>query len=423
MVAGNRIRRRRSAVIELGPAGADVAGPGSARVATGGGASCVAKAEYEGEGRTLSTPALTVVDADVHPYPRSAEEMEEYTPEPWRSRDFRPKEPASRRQAQLYPSPHGHGARVDTLPPDGSPASSDPDFTRRQLLERADVQYAILIPLGPRPDVNSEHDAATCQATNDWLADTWLSKYNKDDLYRGTLRVPTGDPVLAAREIDRWTGDSRFVQVMLDPGHQQTLGQPYFDPVYEAAQRAGIAVSVHPIKGSGMRFLTPVGYPSYFMDQHSQLALICAAQLTSLVCEGTFEKFPDLRFAFIEGGFGWAIPLMWRLDNYWKEIPDEIPLVKRPPSSYIAEHVHFTTQPFEDPGRMAQLSAIIEFFEEHNMLMFSTDYPHWDADDPQWLVKRLPASVRKDVLVQNALHFYKLPAKPARTAEPVGSRS
>jgi predicted TIM-barrel fold metal-dependent hydrolase len=361
--------------------------------------------------RSEAETRLEVVDADVHPIWRSIEELREFTPEPWRTRDFGEFEPASKRVVQLYPSPHGHGARLDSLPPDGGPAASDPEFTAKQLFERAGVTYAILIPLGPRPQVNPEHDLANCMACNTWLAETWLSKENHRDIYRGSLRVPTADPELAVREIERWAGDARFVQVMLDPGHQTPLGWPQFHKVYEAAERHGLAVAFHPIKASGIRFLTPAGFPSYFLDQHAQLSHIVAAQLTSLVFEGVFDKFPDLRVAAVEGGFGWAAPLIWRLDRNWKALRSEVPWVRRPPSEYIREQVRFTTQPFEEAEKPAHLDATMSLVGSEKFFLFATDYPHWDADDPQWIFRHLPKQLRSGILRDNALEFYRLPAR------------
>jgi predicted TIM-barrel fold metal-dependent hydrolase len=46
------------------------------------------------------------------------------------------------------------------------------------------------------------------------------------------------------------------------------------------------------------------------------------------------------------------------------------------------------------------------------MLMFATDYPHWDFDRPDLVSLRLPASWREKVMRENALSLYGLPARP-----------
>jgi predicted TIM-barrel fold metal-dependent hydrolase len=43
--------------------------------------------------------------------------------------------------------------------------------------------------------------------------------------------------------------------------------------------------------------------------------------------------------------------------------------------------------------------------------LFATDYPHWDADDPQWIFRHLPKQLRSGILRDNALEFYRLPAR------------
>ena len=59
------------------------------------------------------------------------------------------------------------------------------------------------------------------------------------------------------------------------------------------------------------------------------MAHIFQAQLTSLIAEGAFERFPELRVVLLESGFGWLPPLLWRLDKEWKGLRREIPWVKQ----------------------------------------------------------------------------------------------
>ena len=38
--------------------------------------------------------------------------------------------------------------------------------------------------------------------------------------------------------------------------------------------------------------------------------------------------------------------------------------------------------------------------------MFSSDYPHWDFDDPRHALTALPTSIRRRVSVDNAVETY-----------------
>jgi predicted TIM-barrel fold metal-dependent hydrolase len=51
----------------------------------------------------------------------------------------------------------------------------------------------------------------------------------------------------------------------------------------------------------------------------------------------------------------------------------------------------------------------MEWMRAEELLMFSTDYPHYDADDPAWIAPRLPAAQRDRILFENAIEFYGLP--------------
>jgi predicted TIM-barrel fold metal-dependent hydrolase len=131
------------------------------------------------------------------------------------------------------------------------------------------------------------------------------------------------------------------------------------------------------------------------------------SQVISLACEGIFERFPGLRVVLMEGGFAWLPSLMWRLDKHWKRLRDEVPLLKRPPSEYIREHMWATTQPMEEPANPKHLLQVIEHLGSDDMLMFSTDYPHWDFDDPDRAFPvRLPPALKQKIFSENARALY-----------------
>ena len=44
------------------------------------------------------------------------------------------------------------------------------------------------------------------------------------------------------------------------------------------------------------------------------------------------------------------------------------------------------------------------------MLMFSSDYPHWDGDSPKHGLPKLPDDLRRRIMCENARELYHLPA-------------
>ena len=139
------------------------------------------------------------------------------------------------------------------------------------------------------------------------------------------------------------------------------------------------------------------------------MAAIFQSQLLSLIAEGVFDQFPGLRVALIEGGWTWLPSLMWRFDKEWKGLRREIPWVRRPPSEYIREHVRLTLQPLDAPPDPAQLLQVVEQLGSDELLMFSTDYPHWHFDAPEEaLPAGLPDGLLRQLLSENARGFYRL---------------
>jgi predicted TIM-barrel fold metal-dependent hydrolase len=60
----------------------------------------------------------------------------------------------------------------------------------------------------------------------------------------------------------------------------------------------------------------------------------------------------------------------------------------------------------EEPENPRHLLDLIEQVGE-DVLMFSTDYPHWDFDHPQRAFQtRLPDRLRQKIMQDNALGFY-----------------
>lgn len=347
-----------------------------------------------------------VIDCDVHHTRKTKEELLPYLKEPWKSEVVKY---GFRHLSAGIISQDG-GNRRDIKPPDGGPAGSDPHHMKEDLLDKYDYSYAILTGTGHHitgiPD--ADYASAMVSAWNDHTIEHWLPV---DKRYKMALWVAHQDPQQAAREIDRLGDHPDVVSVWFSSTSAMPFGNRFFHPIYEAAQRHNLPIGIHPGNAGGMMAqpaATAAGMARTYLEWHTGVSQTYMAQLTNIILEGTFERFPRLRFYLVEGGFAWLPHLMWRMDAHYKGLRQQAPWLTKLPSEYIADHVRFTTQPLEEPQKHEQLLQIFDMIDAENTLMFSSDYPHWDADDPTYVLRKLPESLQQKVLHDNAADFFGL---------------
>lgn len=345
-----------------------------------------------------------IIDCDVHAYLNEGD-LERFLSPFWKQ--YYTDNGIRSYDGSHYPRANPQAARYDAWPPDGSLPGGSLGFTQEQLIDAYNLEYAILTPLtGAGEILNLDFGLAYAQAVNDWQVEDWTSR---DKRIKGSLIVPYESGELSASEIHRMGGHPDFVQVLLITRTREPLGQRRYWPMYEAALEHDLPIAVH-FGGTGGQPLTGAGWPSFYIEDHAGMAQSFQAQVTSLVSQGVFEIFPDLKFVLIEGGFGWMPPLMWRLDTTYKKLHKELIRVKDLPSNYIRKHFWISTQPIEEPLEDHQFLELLNHLDMDGRLMFATDYPHWDFDSPD---RALPASVsittRKMIMSENARRLYRLP--------------
>jgi predicted TIM-barrel fold metal-dependent hydrolase len=297
--------------------------------------------------------------------------------------------------------------------PAAGPPGSDFELMQEQLLNRFGVRRAILSPLEILgwPTYGELAQAMTA-ALNDWMVEEWLER---DERLYGSISIPVEDGARAALEVRRAAQNPRFVNVFMTMVTREGLGHPKYWPIYETAADLGLPVVAHVGGFSGTH--TSTGWATYFVEHHAAHTQAYQAQIVSLVYSGVFDRIPDLQFVLEEGGIGWMPPLMWRLDHAWESMRRHVPHLERRPSDVIREHVWFTTQPLDEPEKPGYLLQVLEQLDMNDRIMFSTDYPHWDFDDP---TRVIPASLvgeklRRKILVENAqrLFHFEGPGQPA----------
>ena len=210
----------------------------------------------------------------------------------------------------------------------------------------------------------------------------------------------------AIAEIERCAKIGEYIQVNIAPRANEPLGRRRYWPIYERAQELGLPIGIH-TGGYGGHAPTGGGWPSYYCEEHHSNAHTMAAMLASMVIEGVPERFPKLKFVFIEGGFGWVPATVWRMDQHFERFRSEVPHLKRRPSEYVREHFWFTTQPIDEPDQARHLRQLIEWIGI-DRLLFSSDYPHWDYDDARFAFKTpLTEAERNKIFNTNARAVYK----------------
>jgi hypothetical protein len=302
-----------------------------------------------------------------------------------------------------YPRNAPISVRADWKLPASTSAEERLGHMRTHLLDRHDISIAVCNCLYGVQILHSEDMAvAFTRALNDWIAAEWL---DRDPRLRASIVVPMQNPQMAVEEIERVAADRRFVQVLLLVMGDMPLGKRYYWPIYEAAQRLGLPVGIH--AGSMYRHpVTGIGWPTYHSQDYFSQAPAFQTQLTSLICEGVFKSYPDLKVVLSEGGFSWLPPYLWRLNKYWHGLRFEIPWVDRLPSEIVASNVRFTVQPADAPPTAEQTEKLFEHIGSDDLLLFSSDYPHWQFDNDNVLPQGIPERHLKKMMVVNPRATY-----------------
>lgn len=224
---------------------------------------------------------------------------------------------------------------------------------------------------------NPDAAAALSRAVNAWVQQDWLAQ---DARLAGSIVVPALDPNEAARLVDEFGEDPRFVQVLLPVRSFAPYGNRLWLPLLEAISRRGLVIALQ-FGGAPGHPPTSVGWPSTYFEEYVDMPSAFQTQLMSLVVEGTFDRLPGLRVICLESGFAWLPAFLWRFDRLWRGLRREIPWTRRPPSAIIREHVRLSTQPFDLPAGAAAFERMVDQVGSPQLLCFGTDYPHWQAQE------------------------------------------
>jgi predicted TIM-barrel fold metal-dependent hydrolase len=259
-----------------------------------------------------------------------------------------------------------------------------------------------------------EYAIALSRAYNDWLHDYCAADPER---LKGVALVPLQDVDAACREINRAVTDLGMVGAMFPTYFRyapRSAGDPCFDPFFAECERLGVPVAYHANghERGEARFDTFLGLHLFSHVPEQMISL------TNVVLGGVLERFPRLVVGFMEAGCGWLPFWMEHMDDEYKKRQHEAPLLQMDPSEYIKSgRVYVGCEPAE---KMLPIAA--QWIGE-GQLLYASDYPHWDSDWPHtvrtvWDRTDISEELKRKLLGENALRFYRLSARVVANAKP-----
>ncbi len=340
------------------------------------------------------------IDCDIHPPSPSMTSLRRHMDEYWS--DMMKSRGIGALDSNAYPDNAPITARPDWRGESGG-LDRDPARLKRDTLDRWGIGHAILNSLYGVHLVFDEYMAiAFARAVNDWMIEEWL---DQDDRLRASIVVPIQSVEASVAEIERLAPDRRFVQILLPVMAETPYGRRSYWPIYAAAMRHGLPIGIH--AGSSYRHpVTALGWPSYYVEDYVAQSQGFQAQLTSLVTAGVFGEFPDLKVVLLESGVAWLPAYLWRLSKFWKGLRFEVPWVDRSPTEIVRDHVRLTMQPFDAPDDPAIVEKIADQLGSDEMLLFASDYPHWQFDGDALIPRGFDAGLVRKMALDNPRRTY-----------------
>jgi predicted TIM-barrel fold metal-dependent hydrolase len=311
----------------------------------------------------------------------------------------------------MFPYSRPDGDKLPVAVPEYGPAGSSYDLVKEQLLD-AGVEAAVLnYDEGMRtPTTPNTHLARElARASNDWTIDRWLGR---DERLHGLVLVPNQVTEHAVGEIARIGDHPQMVGILMSAnGLGKPFGHPAYHPIYAAAAERGLPVVIHAGGDAVLETLThptagglPTSYAEYYIFNSMPLV----THFLSLVAQGVFEKFPDLKVLFSGGGITWLTAILWRFDGEYMPYRRETPWVSKLPSDYVRDNVRLCTYPLVGPAEPEGLIRLLQAFPGiEDVLVYGSGYPNWDTDFPETVAEQLPADWADKVFSENARDLFR----------------
>ena len=206
-----------------------------------------------------------------------------------------------------------------------------------------------------------------------------------DERLLSTCYVPLVDFDLAletAADAIGMGADALLVASGCPPSHSPS--HRALDPVWATAQEAGVPIVFH-VGGTGdlidrNYFVNGLPVPPDFHGGEENFRSVDymaipfppMQTIATMVFDGVFDRFPELRVGVIEQGAIWVPSWMRQMESAFEAFhkhEERVRALQLRPSEYVRRQMRFTPYPTEDVGWIIEQAG-------PEVVMFSSDYPH-----------------------------------------------
>lgn len=315
------------------------------------------------------------------------------------------------------PLDHLHSANLHDFPP-GAFGRVGPDGWL-EFLKDVGIESSVLYTTGGLSFGKIvSHDWAIdlARAYNDWLYQTYLKRSPR---FKGMALIPLQEPDAAVEELRRAVKELGMCGAMLpSTGIQSHLGHKRYSPIYEEADRLGCCIGIHggAHENLGLDDMSP--YAPVHALGHPFGQMISFA---GVIFNGICDKFPNVRFGFMEGGVAWLLMCLERFDRSYETHVQHDPrkeFFRLKPgekvSDYAIRHIHEGRIFVGCEGSEPDIAHAIRRVG-NGPFIYSSDFPHEVNNEfckkeiGEILEnKELTAEDKAAVLHGNAKRFYNL---------------
>ena len=316
------------------------------------------------------------------------------------------------------PLDHLHSGRATTTPPQRNGRGKVGPKEWGDFLEDVGIDATVLYPtsaLAYGKMVSIDYAVELCRAYNNWLHDTYLKV---SPVFKGMALIPMQDPTAAVEELRRVVRELGMVGAMIPSnGLHAPVGSPEYFPIYAEAERLGTCLAIH--GGAHDRFgmdQMNMYVPVHALGHPFGLMIACG----SVVFNGIFERFPNVRVGFMEGGVAWLLLCLERFEashatHFQYQPPGQFgPKEGEKADKYVIRHIKEGRMFVGCEGEEKALAYAVKLVG-NTPFMYSSDYPHEVTnesckEDLEELRGNpdLSEAAKRAILRENASRFYSL---------------